>query len=104
MQPFSIMVFLILFHLFLAVSSLVVRPLSVRRIVAAPTNILIALGSVLLLSGAGHDRLFFTVENATLEHFITGVEVGMGLLVMYLGLSSKRHFIVLLGAVMRFVR
>ncbi len=100
MQPLHIMVFLILFPLLLAVASLVVRPLSVRRIVAAPANVLIAGGSILLLASAGSDHLFFNVENPIIEDFILAAEVGMGLLVTYLGLSSKRYFIVLLGAVM----
>jgi len=100
MQPLNIIVFLILFPLLLAVASLVVRQLSVRRIVAAPANVVIAAGSVLLLFLSGGEPLFFTVENALIEGFIMAAEVGMGLLVTYLGLSSKRYFIVLLGAVM----
>ncbi len=100
MQPLSIMVFLILFPLLLAVSSLVGRTLSVRRIVAVPANTLIALGSILLLASGGDVRMFFSVESALIEHFMTAAEIGMGLLVLYLGLSSKRYFIVLLGAAM----
>lgn len=46
MQPFNIMVFLILFPLVLAVASLMTRQLSVRRILAAPANVLIAGGSI----------------------------------------------------------
>ncbi len=84
MQPLPIMAFLILFPLALALASLVVRPLSVRRAVAAPANAVIAGGSVLLLISAGSDHLFFTVENAFLEHLITDGEVGMGLLVAWL--------------------
>jgi ech hydrogenase subunit A len=100
MQPLYIIVFLILFPLLLAMASLVVRPLAVRRSVAAPANVLIAVGSLLLLASAGGDHLFFKVENVILEDFILAAEVGMGLLITYLGLSSKRYFIVLLGAVM----
>ncbi len=94
------MVFLILFPLLLAVASLVVRQLSLRRIAAAPANALIAGGSVLLLASAGSDHLFFEVESAPIEEFILAAEVGMGLLVMYLGLSSKRYFVLMLGTVM----
>ena len=100
MQPLNIMVFLILFPLLLAVASLWVRQLSVRRIVAAPANVLIAAGSILLLFQSGDEPIFFTVESSLVEHFISAAEIGMGLLVTYLGLSSKRYFIVLLGAVM----
>ncbi|UCD57946.1 MAG: NADH-quinone oxidoreductase subunit L, partial [Candidatus Hydrogenedentota bacterium] len=100
MQPLHIMVFLILFPLLLAVASLVVRPLSVRRIVAVPANVLIAGGSILLLASAGSEPIFFKVESSLVEHFILAAEVGMGLLVTYLGLSSKRYFIMLLGGVM----
>ncbi len=100
MQPFYIIVFLILFPLLLAVASLVLRPLAVRRGVAAPAMWVIAAGSLLLLASTGGDHLFFKVENAILEDFILAAEVGMGLLITYLGLSSKRYFIVLLGAVM----
>lgn len=100
MQPFSIILFLILFPLLLALCSLVVRPLSVRRIVAAPANAVIALGSILLLTSVKGENIFFTVENAFIEHLMTAAEVGMGLLVMYLGLGAKRVFIVLLGGAM----
>ncbi len=100
MQPFNIMVFLILFPLTLGLASLVARQLSVRRIVAAPANVLIAGGSILLLLVSGDEPLFFAVESTLVEHFILAAEIGMGLLVTYLGLNSKRYFIVLLGAVM----
>jgi ech hydrogenase subunit A len=94
------MIFLILFPLTLALGSLVVRPLSVRRAVAAPANAVIAAGSVLLLISANSDHLFFTVENAFLEHFLSAAELGMGVLVVYLGVKSKQYFVALLGAVM----
>jgi ech hydrogenase subunit A len=100
MQPLHIIVFLILLPLLLALASLGIRQLSVRRIVATPANVLIAAGSILLLLLSGREPLFFTVESSTVEHFILTAEIGMGLLVTYLGLSSKRYFIVLLGAVM----
>jgi ech hydrogenase subunit A len=100
MQPFNIMVFLILFPLMLGLASLVARQLSVRLIVAAPANVLIAGGSILLLLVGGGEPLFFTVKSTLVEHFILAAEIGMGLLVAYLGLNSKRYFIVLLGAVM----
>jgi ech hydrogenase subunit A len=100
MQPLHIMVFLILFPLLLAVASLVVRPLAVSRIIAAPANVLIAGGSILLLASAGSDQLFFKAENAVIEHLFLAAEVGIGLLVTYLGLSSKRYLTMLLGAVM----
>lgn len=100
MQPLHIIGFLILFPLVLAVASLVVRPLSVRRIAAAPANVLIAAGSILLLFLSGSEPIFFTVESSLVEHFISAAEIGMGLLVIYLGLSSKRYFTMLLGAVM----
>lgn len=100
MQPFNIIVFLILFPLLLAVASLFVRQFSVRRIVAAPANVLIAGGSILLLLLLGSEPVFFKVESPIVEHFMLAAEVGMGLLVTYLGLSSKRYLIVLLGAVM----
>jgi ech hydrogenase subunit A len=99
-QPFLIIVFLILFPLLLAVASLVVRSLSLRRIVAAPANVLIAGGTILLLASVGNDHLFFKVESVIIENFVLSAEVGMGLLVTYLGLSSKRYFIMLLGALM----
>lgn len=100
MQPLHIIVFLILFPLLLAVASLVVRQLSVRRIAAAPANALIAGGSILLLLMSGSEPIFFTVESSLVEHFIMAAEIGIGLLVTYLGLRSKRFFIVLLGAAM----
>lgn len=100
MQPLHIIEFLILFPLLLAVASLWVRQLSVRRVVAAPANVLIAAGSILLLFLIGSEPIFFTVESSLVEHFIMAAEIGMGLLVTYLGLNSKRYFIVLLGAVM----
>jgi len=64
MQPFYIIVFLILFPLVLAVSSLVFRSLSVRRMVAVPANVLIAIGTLLILGSVGSDPLFFKVESA----------------------------------------
>jgi hypothetical protein len=100
MQPLHIIVFLILFPLLLSVASLVVRQLSVRHLAAAPANVLIAAGSILLLFLSGGEPIFFKVENALVEEFIMAGEVGMGVLRTYLGLSSKRYFIVLLGAVM----
>jgi hypothetical protein len=57
-KPFYIIVFLILFPLLLAVANLVVRPLAVMRSVAAPVNVFIAAGSLLLLPSAGGDYLF----------------------------------------------
>ena len=100
MQPLNIMVFLILFPLLLAVGSLVVRQLSARRLVAAPANALIAGGSIMLLFLSGSEPMFFSVESSVVEHIILAAEIGMGLLVTYLGLNSKRYFIVLLGVVM----
>ncbi len=100
MQPLHIIVFLILFPLLLAVASLVVRPLSVSRIAATPANALIAAGSILLLFLSGSEPIYFTVESSLVDHFILAAEIGMGLLVTYLGLTSKRYFILLLGAVM----
>lgn len=100
MQPLYIMVFLILFPLALALASLVVRPLSIRRAAAAPANAVIAGGSVLLLISANSGHLFFTVESAFIEHFLTAAELGMGVLVVWLGLKSKRYFVAFLGAVM----
>jgi ech hydrogenase subunit A len=100
MQPFSIIVFLILFPFFLAVCSLAVRPLSTRRMIAAPANILIAGGSIALLASNGNDHLFFKLESAAIEHLILAAEIGMGLLVAYLGWNAKRYFILALGAVM----
>ncbi len=100
MHPFDIIVFLILFPMVLALGSLVVRPLSVRRIVAAPANALIAAATILLLASTRSDQLFFKVEITFVEDFILMAEVGMGLLVAYLGLNSKRYLIILLGAAM----
>ena len=100
MQPLHIIVFLILFPLLLAVASLAVRSFSVGRVAATPANVLIAGGSILLLLLSGSDPIYFTVESSLVEHFILAAEIGMGLLVTYLGLSSKRYFIVFLGAVM----
>ncbi len=54
----------------------------------------------MLLASTGSEPLFFRVENAPIEGFILAGEVAMGLLITYLGLSSKRYFIALLGAVM----
>jgi ech hydrogenase subunit A len=53
-----------------------------------------------LLLVSGDEPIFFKVESSFVEHFILVAEVGMGLLVTYLGMSSKRYFIVLLGVVM----
>lgn len=100
MHPLNIMVFLILFPLLVALASLVVRQPSVRRGVAVSANALIGGGSILLLVSTGSEPLFFRVENAPIEGFILAGEVGMGLLITYLGLSSKRYFVALLGAVM----
>jgi ech hydrogenase subunit A len=100
MQPFSIIVFLILFPLLLAVCSLLVRPLSTRRMIATPANLLIAGGTIALLVSAGNEYLFFKVESAIIENLILAAEIGMGLLVAYLGFSAKRYFILALGAVM----
>ncbi len=100
MQPLYIMIFLMFFPLVLAVASLVVRPLSVRRMVAAPLNALIAVASILLLASTGTDHLYFKVEHAIIEPFMVTAEVCMGMLVVYLGLNSKRYLIVVLGVVM----
>ena len=61
MQPLPIMIFLILFPFLLALVSLIIRPLSARRAVAVPANILIAAGSVALLPLTGTDSVLFQV-------------------------------------------
>lgn len=100
MQPLYVMIFLILFPLLLAVTGLVVRPLSVRRIVGTPANALIAAGSILLLASTGAEPLFFQVESPIIEHFMLIAEIGFGLLIVYLGLRSRRYFIATLGVAM----
>jgi ech hydrogenase subunit A len=100
MDALNIVVFLILFPFFLSLASLLVRSISVKHMVAAPANVLIAGGTILLLVSVGSEPIFFKVESSLVDHFILAAEVGMGLLVTYLGLSSKRYFIMLLGGVM----
>ena len=100
MQPLHVMVFLICFPLLIGVSSLVIRPLALRRAAAAPVNILIAGASVLLLSLTGSEPVFYRIESPVIEQFILVAEIGFGLLILYLGVRSGRYLTVLLGAVM----
>ena len=103
MQPLHVMVFLIFLPLLLAVAGLVIRPLSVRRAAAAPANILIAGASVLLLLSTGNEPIFYKVESLTIERFMLVAEIGFGLLIIYLGLRSRRYLTVALGAVMTLI-
>ena len=100
MQPLHVMVFLIFFPLLLAVSSLIIRPLAVRRTAAAPANILIAGASVLLLVLTGNQPISYKVGSSLIEGFMLVAELGFGVLIVYLGLKSGRYLTVLLGAVM----
>lgn len=103
MQPLSVMAFLILFPLVLAVLSLVARPLSVRRMVGTPANVLIAAGSVLLIIVTGDKPLFFTVEGPLVEQAMLVVEIGLGLLIACLGITSKRYLTMVLGLAMTLI-
>jgi ech hydrogenase subunit A len=94
------MAFLVLFPLLLALGSLTIRPFAARRLVAAPANLLIATGSILLLASTGSEALFFQVQGSLIEHLMSAAEVGMGLLITFLGLKSKRYVTLALGAVM----
>jgi ech hydrogenase subunit A len=100
MQPLPVIVFLILFPLLIAFVSLAVRPLSVRRGIVTPANALIAIASFVLLASTGSDPLFFDVESPFLEGAMLVAEIGMGLLVVYLGLRSRQYLTLLLGAVL----
>lgn len=100
LTPYGLTAFLILFPLLLALLGLVSRSLSRRRIVAVPANALIAAASVVLLGFTGSEPIFFKVESAFLEHFMLAAEIGFGLLIIYLGINSRRYFITLLGATM----
>lgn len=100
MQPLNIMVFLIFFPMLLAVGSLVIKPLALRRAAAAPANILIAVASVLLLAATGSEPVFYKVENQMIERLMPLAEIGFGLLIIYLGLRSGRYLTVMLGTVM----
>ena len=99
MNSLTIIGFLILFPLLVAVASLMIRVLAVRRVLAVPANLLIIAGSVFLVAVSGSEPLFFKVENPLLEHLMPALEIGFGLLITYLGLRSKRYFTMLLGAV-----
>jgi ech hydrogenase subunit A len=103
MQPLNIMAFLIFFPLLLAVGSLVIKPLALRRAAAAPANILIAVASVLLLVSTGSEPAFYKVESQMIERLMPLAEIGFGLLIIYLGLKSGRYLTVLLGAVMTLI-
>ncbi len=94
------MVFLILFPVLLGVASLTIRPLSVKRVAAVPAHALIAAGSILLLVFTGIEPVFFRIESPAIEYFMLAAEIGMGLLVVYLGLHGRRYGTMVLGTVM----
>lgn len=100
LTPYSLIIFLILFPLLLGFAALISRRLSARRIAAVPANALIAAASILLLAFTGAEPQFFRLENSFIEHLMFVAEIGFGLLVLFLGLNSKRYFVMLLGAVM----
>jgi ech hydrogenase subunit A len=100
MQPINILIFLILFPLFVAFCSLVIRPGLVRRLTLAAANLMIASGSAALLLATGPDPVFFSIDQPALDYFISGSLVAFALLITYLAVRSRRYLTASLGAIL----
>lgn len=100
MQPFHIIGFLILFPFVVSLSSIVITPGIVRRVALAAANLLIAVGSILLLIFTGPDPVFYAIHLPFLD-LAAGVGlVALGSLITYLGIGSRRYLTVCLGAIL----
>ncbi len=97
MDTLDLVIFLILFPFFLSLVSLATRTLAVRRVVAVPANLVLIAATLLLLTRTPQGPVFFVFHAPLLDHLLPFAETGVGVLILYLALRSRRYIVALLA-------